>query len=88
MKVTFRSSFLRDLKKIRDRAVLAAVKLVLEQLETADALEAIPELRKLAGASGFYRIKVGDYRIGLSISDGVLECVRCLHRRDIYKRFP
>lgn len=88
MKVTFRSSFLRDLKKIRDRAVLAAVKLVLEQLETADTLEAIPELRKLAGASGFYRIKVGDYRIGLSISDGVLECVRCLHRRDIYKRFP
>ena len=88
MNVTFRSSFVRDLKKVRDRAVLAAVRTVLEQMEAANALDAIPELRKLAGASGFYRIRCGDYRIGLSISDGVIECVRCLHRRDIDKRFP
>jgi mRNA interferase RelE/StbE len=61
---------------------------MIEQMETADALEGVVELRKLAGASGFYRVRVGHYRIGLSISDDAIECVRCLHRRDIYKRFP
>ena len=64
------------------------MKTALEQLEAAEALESIHSLRKLAGASGFYRIRVGDYRIGLAVSDDGTECVRCLHRRNIYKRFP
>lgn len=64
------------------------MKTALEQLEAAEALESIHSLRKLAGASGFYRIRVRYYRIGLAVSDDGIECVRCLHRRNIYKRFP
>ncbi len=57
-------------------------------MEAADSFDGIDGLRKLAGGSGFYRIRVGDYRIGLAVSDGGIECVRCLHRREIYKHFP
>lgn len=56
-------------------------------METADALDAITELRKLAGASGFYRIRVGDYRIGLSISDSAIECVRCEAREWLIEHY-
>jgi len=87
--VQFRSSFARDLKKIRDRAVLAAVKHVIEQLDAAEGLGDIHGLRKLTSRNGCYRIRIGDYRLGLATQEGgVVECVRCLHRREIYKRFP
>lgn len=36
-----------------------------------------------------YRIRVGDYRIGLYIfEDGTAELAYVRHRRDIYKVFP
>jgi mRNA interferase RelE/StbE len=88
VRVRFRSSFVRDLKKIRDPTILAAVKHAIGQIEQATSLSDIDQLRKLSGASGYYRIRIGDYRLGLADCDGGLECVRCLHRRDIYRRFP
>ena len=88
MKILFRTSFLRDLKKIRDPAILATTKAAIEQVEQAGGLDQVPHLRKLSGTGGFYRIRAGDYRIGLAAGDEGLECVRFLHRRDIYRYFP
>ena len=88
MKILFRTSFLRDLKKIRDPAILATTKAAIEQVEQAGGLDQVPHLRKLSGAGSCYRIRVGDYRIGLAAGDEGLECVRFLHRRDIYRYFP
>jgi ribosomal-protein-alanine N-acetyltransferase len=42
----------------------------------------------LRGSSDFYRIRVGDYRIGVAVEGDEVEFVRCLHRRDIYGYFP
>jgi mRNA interferase RelE/StbE len=64
-------------------AILAAVKHAIEQIEQATSLSDIDQFRKLSGAAGYYRIGVGDYRLGLADCGGGLECVRCLHRRDI-----
>jgi len=35
MKVSFRTSFLRDLKKVRDQTILDRVRLAIEQVEAA-----------------------------------------------------
>jgi len=48
----------------------------------------VSNLTKLSGSSGFYRIRVGDYRIGIAVEEDEVEFVRCLHRRDIYRYFP
>jgi mRNA interferase RelE/StbE len=88
VKVRFRSCFLRDLKKIRDPLILATVKQAIERVDGANTLDDIEHFRKLSGAAGYYRIRIGDYRIGLAACEDGLECVRFLHRRDIYKRFP
>ena len=74
MRVRFRSSFVRDLKKIRDPAILAAIKHAIEQIEQATSLSDIDQFRKLSGAAGYYRIRLGDYRLGLADCDGGLEC--------------
>ena len=88
MKTAFRSSFARDLKKIRDRSVLRQVHVTIEEVEGAAHVQAIGKLRKMSGGGNFYRIQIGDYRIGLVIEADEVEFVRCLHRRDIYRFFP
>ena len=37
-------------------------------------------LAKLGGSSGYYRLRVGDYRIGIALEADEVEFVRCLHR--------
>lgn len=46
--------------------------------------------QKLAGYSAHYKIRAGDYRIGLHIDPElkIVEFQRVLHRREIYRKFP
>jgi len=45
---------------------------------------------KLRGYKDYYRIRVGDYRIGLRLDFDrrLIEFRRVLHRNQIYRRFP
>ena len=43
---------------------------------------------KLSGHDAYYRIRVGDYRIGVEVAEDVIIFVRILHRKDIYRYFP
>jgi mRNA interferase RelE/StbE len=88
MKTTFRKSFTRDLKKIKDRTLLDRVREVIEEAEQADTPQEIGELKKMGGTKNCFRIRLGDYRIGVVIEDDTVEFVRCLNRRDLYKFFP
>jgi mRNA interferase RelE/StbE len=88
MTTVFRRSFTRDLRKIKDRRILANVEEAIENTEAAHALSDIRNLKKLANTKNCYRIRVGDYRIGVVIDAETVEFVRCLHRRDLYRYFP
>jgi mRNA interferase RelE/StbE len=88
MKVTFKKSFVKDLRKIRERALGMRVRELIESIERASSLQEIPNLRHLKGATGYYRIRVGDYRIGLYVKGETVTLIRFLHRKDIYRHFP
>lgn len=88
MKVVYRKSFLRDLRKTRDREALRRVADCLRELERAASLGELSHVRPLAGAPGFYRVRIGDYRLGLAAGEEAVEVVRFLHRRDVYRYFP
>ncbi|MBX6423476.1 type II toxin-antitoxin system RelE/ParE family toxin [Thermosulfurimonas sp. F29] len=45
-------------------------------------------MKKLKGYKDFYRIRIGDYRIGLQIKENKIIFVRFLHRKEIYRCFP
>ncbi|MGQ0636867.1 MAG: type II toxin-antitoxin system RelE family toxin [Planctomycetaceae bacterium] len=87
MNCAFLSSFARDLRNIDSVPTLNRVQRAIAIVEAADDPSRIPHLEKLRGADDCYRIRVGDYRIGLTISAGTATFVRCLHRRDIYRYF-
>ena len=88
MKVDFKKSFTRDLKKIRDKDLLQQVKEAIEEVERALNLQTVSNLKQLKGGGSYYRIKIGDYRIGLMMEDDTVIFVRFLHRKEIYRYFP
>ena len=88
MKVEFKSSFARDLKRIRGKILKDQIKEVIEQVEQAQGLDQIVNIKKLAGSDNYYRIKLANYRIGLILKDDSIIFVRFLHRKDIYRYFP
>jgi mRNA interferase RelE/StbE len=88
VKVSFRDSFARDLKGVRDKALLGRVQEIIEAAEKADSLSEMPNLKKLKGSGYYFRLRVGDYRVGLALEDDCLIFVRFLNRKDIYKYFP
>jgi mRNA interferase RelE/StbE len=88
VKVAFRQSFARDLKKIKDKRIVEQVKQAIAQVEAANNLHEVGGFTKLGGSGGYYRIRVGDYRIGIVLEADEVEFVRCLHRREIYRYFP
>jgi mRNA interferase RelE/StbE len=88
VRVSFRKSFVRDLRKLKDAKVRGRIREVIEAVEEADSLSDLPDVKKMSGSSGFYRIRIGSYRIGLMVERGVVEFVRVLDRKDIYTCFP
>ncbi len=88
MKVSFLARFSKDLDAITDPKVKADIKATIEQVKTAPSRKAILNLKKLQGYKTAYRIRIGNYRIGVFIEKGTVEFARVVDRKDIYKVFP
>ena len=88
MNVKFEASFARDLKRIKDRRLLRRVQKAIEKIKAAPGLDEIRDLKKMQGYDTFYRVRLGDYRIGMEVVAGEVIFVRILHRKDIYRHFP
>jgi mRNA interferase RelE/StbE len=88
MNVEFRKSFEKDLNKIRDADLLQRIQAVIEEAETIDSLIDLANVKKLKGEGDYYRIRVGDYRIGFSVSQDTIDFIRVLHWKEIYRYFP
>ena len=82
-------TFLKDFKRL-PKAVQERV----ERLAFGAEILHDPFLRgktqKLRGYEDYYRIRIGDYRIGLrlDLERRVVEFRRVLHRRRVYRKFP
>lgn len=88
MKAEFLARFYKDLEKLPSQSVKNDVIVAIENVEAATKISQISNIKKLAGHSFSYRIRIGNYRIGVFIENNIVEFARVLHRKDIYKAFP
>jgi mRNA interferase RelE/StbE len=88
VKVQFKTSFKKDLRNIENKDLLNRIKDTIEQTEKALSLQDITNIRKLKGTRTYYRIRVGEYRVGLTVDGDEAVFVRCLDRKEIYRYFP
>ncbi len=88
MVVLFDKAFLHDIRKINDAKLKLRIGTVVQSIENAETLNEIKNLVKMKGHASAYRIRLGEYRIGLFKEKEVIKLVRILHRKDIYTFFP
>jgi mRNA interferase RelE/StbE len=89
VEVQYRESFLRDLKKLRGQPVYDKVfELVFTALPEADRLRDVTGVKAMRGYPNRYRIRIGDYRVGIEVHGDNVEVMRVLHRREFYHYFP
>jgi len=88
MLVKTERTFTKEVEKILYKKLLGSLAATIEQIISAQSISEIHNLKKLVGFDFHYRVKVGNYRLGIAIRDNVVVLVRFLHRKDIYKKFP
>ncbi|MDP1715266.1 MAG: type II toxin-antitoxin system RelE/ParE family toxin [Anaerolineales bacterium] len=88
MKVGFKSSFVKDLKKIKEKQLQSKMRELIEKVESSVNITELDNMEKLSGSDVYYRIRLADYRIGLKIENNTVYFIRFLHRKDIYRYFP
>ena len=72
MNIQFRASFSKDISSIKNKGLLERIEETIEHVEAAQNLQVIANLKKLKGGSSYYRIRVGEYRIGLTIENDIV----------------
>jgi len=90
MEVFFKESFIKDYRKLPKD---------LKEKVKGICAKAFPKIKnllefkeypigKIRGFKDYYRIKIGDFRIGFKKSNNQITFMRALPRKDIYKYFP
>lgn len=89
MNIRYTKRFSKDLDSIaNNEEIKKRLFQVLEEMQQMDSLAGIKDVRKIQGYEDYYRIRIGDYRLGVKVTEDGIEMLRFLHRKDIYKKFP
>ncbi len=89
MKVLYRRLFLKNLKKLKNQPVYEQiVELTFTDLPEVKQLRDVPGVKAMRSHPKRYRIRVGNYRIGIELKGDTVEVMRVLHRGEFYRYFP
>ena len=88
MNVAVDRSFERDTDKISDKKLLLRVAACIDEAKAAASPSEIKNLKKLKGFRYHYRIRIGEYRAGVTVKGVEIKFIRFLHRKDVYRYFP
>ena len=88
MRVEFTTRFSRDLRQIRSAEVRRQLIEKVEELEGANSLFDVAGVSRLTSTGRFYRIRIGNYRMGFSVAEDTVVLERFLPRDQIYRYFP
>ena len=89
MIVEFDKSFDKSLQKIKNKSLFSRIEKIILECEKSNSISEITNLKKLIGFKNYYRIRIGEYRLGIELVDNkTLRFILIAHRKDIYRSFP
>jgi mRNA interferase RelE/StbE len=88
-RVEYTKRFLKELSELPKEIQAQAESIVFEKLLIANPFS-LGYLERMKGYHDKYKIRIGNYRIGISIDkqNSLIVCKRIAHRKDIYRIFP
>ena len=88
MEVEYTSGFNKDVRKLRDRKLKDAIIAAIQNIKVAAKPGHIRNLEDIKGFKNYFRIRIGDFRIGIRIVSNKVYLIIVAHRSEIYKLFP
>jgi mRNA interferase RelE/StbE len=79
MTIDYKASFHRDIKKLKDKEQAARLREIISEIKAAKNLSEIKNIRKIEGFPNHYRIKTGEYRVGIVLSGDTIIFIRFLN---------
>lgn len=88
-KINYKKIFLKELSKLPKQDRIKIEIIVFDKLSSVNPFENL-DIKKMTGYKDKYRIRIGYYRIGLTIGikEQIITLNRIAHRKDIYNIFP
>jgi len=88
MQIVFTKQFVKQVSKTNDKQLAREVETLILEVKNATDLSEINGLKQLKGSIKAYRIRLGDYRIGIYNTNDIIEFSCFMHRKEIYRYFP
>jgi mRNA interferase RelE/StbE len=88
MDVRYSKKFLKQLAEVPSDTRLKIEHFVFNELVSASSIHGLGKVEKMQGYDGFYKVRFGQYRLGLVIENKMITVKIVMHRKEIYKFFP
>lgn len=88
MKVVYSKKCLKELASIPHPIRQKIEGFVFQELPSFKNVYDTNKIESLKGYKNYYKIRFGNFRVGLKIMEDTIIVLRVLHRKDIYKKFP
>ncbi len=88
MKVSVQKIFEKDIEKITDKKLASQVSLAIYEMENCKKLSELRHIKKMQVKGNYYRMRIGNYRLGFKAESDNILILRFMHRKDIYNYFP
>lgn len=88
MKIIYTKAVAKDVGGIKEDKVKDRIRRAIAEIKKADTLREVSGVRKMKGHPTAFRIRIGNYRLGLLFEKDTVTLMRFLKRSDIYKVFP
>ncbi len=84
----YKKTFLKDLSKLPKRYRKKIEILVFKDVPELKNIFSLVDIKRMKGYKDYYRIRIGNYRIGCKIEKDKIIFYRVKSRDDIYRVFP
>jgi len=88
MEIKIKKKFLKELSKLPNEYADIIEDFVFDMLPNYNNLSEIGKVEKMTGYKNYFKIRFGDYRIGLKKEGNIIVIETVKHRKEIYKYFP
>jgi len=88
MKVEVLKSFEKDIDRVATKKLALQIAEVIAEFEGCKSISEVSNLKKMKSKGNYFRVRIGNYRLGLKFEKDVITLIRFMHRKDIYTYFP
>jgi len=88
MEVEYKKKFLKELSKLPAEYARTIEEFIFDDLPNYSSLNDIGKVEKMTGYKNYFKIRFGNYRVGIKKENDCIIIETVKHRKEIYKYFP